>query len=107
MKYVCLKVDWTVANKVNGDFRVFVDPVIDNNPSCTDSYVLALDETDFNRISTQTTFTTTTTSSPFDFNVFQPDIDLISYGFLLSFSWYAFGLFFGLAIAIVRRAKRL
>jgi hypothetical protein len=111
MKYVCLKVDWTTANKVNGDFRVFVDPVIDNNPSCTDSYVLVLDQTDFNRISTQTSFTTTsTTLTPsvfnIDWNTFEPSVDLISFGFLASLFWYGLGAFFGLAIAIVRKPPR-
>lgn len=108
MKYVCLKVDWTNANKVNGDYRVFVDPVIDNNPSCTDSYVLALDETDFNRISTQTGFTSTvSTPSVFniDWNTFEPNTDLISYGFLASLFWYGLGAFFGLAIALVRKPR--
>jgi hypothetical protein len=102
--YICVRVDWTNANKVNGSYLVFVDTVSPIS-SCASSggagYILAVDQSSYQSI----TQAYTGSSSVADAYLGTLDYVFIGEGFGYTLSLFFLGLTFGLIARLVSRMR--
>lgn len=101
--YVCVRVDWTTANKVNGSYLVYVDivaPITGCASSGGAGYILGLDQTSFNYISQTYTGSSGSSDALGTFNYV-----LVGEGFGYTLILFFLGLTIGVISRLVSRMR--
>jgi len=101
--YVCVRVDWTNANKVNGSYLVYVDtvaPITGCASSGGSGYILGLDQTSFDFI--KQTYTGSSSSS---IDLGTLDSGLVGEGFGYTLVFFFLGLTIGFISRLVSRMR--